>query len=45
MVNAERAEAGCGPLRISPQLRAAAQAHSDDTGAHNHYGIARRPCA
>ena len=30
LVNAERAKAGCGPLKEDPQLRAAAQGHSDD---------------
>ncbi|MER5931931.1 sigma-70 family RNA polymerase sigma factor [Streptomyces sp. NPDC002054] len=30
LVNKERAAAGCGPLKDDPQLRAAAQGHSDD---------------
>ncbi|MFD3937126.1 CAP domain-containing protein, partial [Streptomyces sp. NPDC058618] len=30
LVNKERATAGCGPLKEDPQLRAAAQGHSDD---------------
>ncbi|MFD3539084.1 sigma-70 family RNA polymerase sigma factor [Streptomyces sp. NPDC058662] len=30
LVNAERAAAGCGPLKEDAQLRAAAQGHSDD---------------
>ncbi|WP_411103887.1 sigma-70 family RNA polymerase sigma factor [Streptomyces sp. cmx-4-9] len=30
LVNSERAAAGCGPLKEDPQLRAAAQGHSDD---------------
>ncbi|MEU3354442.1 CAP domain-containing protein [Streptomyces sp. NPDC037389] len=30
LVNARRRAAGCAPLRISPQLTAAAQKHSDD---------------
>ncbi|WP_030230830.1 sigma-70 family RNA polymerase sigma factor [Streptomyces sp. NRRL S-350] len=30
LVNAERAKAGCGPLRIDPRLHTAAQKHTDD---------------
>ncbi|MFJ2778648.1 sigma-70 family RNA polymerase sigma factor [Kitasatospora sp. NPDC087315] len=30
LVNAERARAGCGPLRIDPKLHAAAQKHAED---------------
>ncbi|WP_435109166.1 CAP domain-containing protein [Nocardiopsis synnemataformans] len=30
LVNAERADAGCGPLRVDPRLAAAAQEHSED---------------
>ncbi|MET9958349.1 sigma-70 family RNA polymerase sigma factor [Streptomyces sp. NPDC006326] len=30
LVNDERAAAGCGPLKEDPQLRSAAQGHSDD---------------
>jgi uncharacterized protein YkwD len=37
MVNAERAKAGCGPLRINPKLQAAAQQHSDDMAARGYY--------
>ncbi|XRQ13870.1 sigma-70 family RNA polymerase sigma factor [Actinomadura welshii] len=33
LVNAERVRAGCGPLRISPALRRAAQRHSADMAA------------
>ncbi|MFE6905970.1 sigma-70 family RNA polymerase sigma factor [Streptomyces erythrochromogenes] len=37
LVNTERAAAGCGPLREDPQLRAAAQGHSDDMAARNFF--------
>ncbi|MBE1531180.1 sigma-70 family RNA polymerase sigma factor [Actinomadura algeriensis] len=33
LVNAERARAGCGPLRASPALREAARRHSSDMAA------------
>ncbi|MEU8841475.1 sigma-70 family RNA polymerase sigma factor [Streptomyces roseus] len=37
LVNSERAAAGCGPLREDPQLRNAAQGHSDDMAARNFF--------
>ncbi|MGW2563319.1 CAP domain-containing protein [Streptomyces sp. NPDC001514] len=37
LVNAERAKAGCGPLRVNAQVQAAAQAHADDMAARNYY--------
>ncbi|MFC8585152.1 CAP domain-containing protein [Streptomyces sp. NPDC057217] len=37
LVNAERAEAGCGRLRSEKRLRAAAQAHADDMAARDYY--------
>ncbi|MEW2417325.1 sigma-70 family RNA polymerase sigma factor [Streptomyces sp. NPDC046866] len=37
LVNAERAKAGCGPLKEDSQLRAAAQGHSDDMAARNFF--------
>ncbi|MGW5345251.1 sigma-70 family RNA polymerase sigma factor [Streptomyces sp. HUAS TT3] len=37
LVNAERAKAGCGPLRDDAQLRSAAQAHSDDMAGRNFF--------
>ncbi|MFB7617258.1 sigma-70 family RNA polymerase sigma factor [Kitasatospora sp. NPDC056181] len=37
LVNAERAKAGCGPLRIDPKLHAAAQKHADDMVARNFF--------
>ncbi|MFI6574833.1 CAP domain-containing protein [Nocardiopsis sp. NPDC050513] len=36
LVNAERAEAGCGPLRVDDRLTAAAQEHSEDMDARNY---------
>ncbi len=37
LVNAERAKAGCGPLKEDSQLRAAAQGHSDDMADRNFF--------
>ncbi|MFE2878188.1 sigma-70 family RNA polymerase sigma factor [Streptomyces roseus] len=37
LVNSERAAAGCGPLKEDPQLRNAAQGHSDDMAARNFF--------
>ncbi|WP_031072724.1 sigma-70 family RNA polymerase sigma factor [Streptomyces sp. NRRL WC-3742] len=37
LVNAERAKAGCGPLRIDPRLHAAAQKHVDDMVARGYF--------
>ncbi|QES46836.1 RNA polymerase [Streptomyces venezuelae] len=37
LVNKERAAAGCGPLKDDPQLRAAAQGHSDDMAARDFF--------
>lgn len=37
LVNAERAKAGCGPLRIDPKLHTAAQKHADDMVARNFF--------
>ncbi|MFJ6780268.1 sigma-70 family RNA polymerase sigma factor [Streptomyces yangpuensis] len=37
LVNTERAAAGCGPLKEDPQLRAAAQGHSDDMAARSFF--------
>ncbi|MGW6916099.1 sigma-70 family RNA polymerase sigma factor [Kitasatospora sp. NPDC054939] len=37
LVNAERAKVGCGPLRIEPKLRAAAQKHAEDMAARNYF--------
>ncbi|MFF8942164.1 sigma-70 family RNA polymerase sigma factor [Streptomyces sp. NPDC014864] len=37
LVNKERAAAGCGPLAEDPQLRDAAQAHSDDMAARRFF--------
>ncbi|MEF9881257.1 CAP domain-containing protein [Streptomyces sp. P9-A4] len=37
LANAERAKAGCGPLRAEIRLRAAAQAHADDMAARDYY--------
>ena len=41
LTNAERAEAGCGPLRIDPALTRSAQRHSErmaDSGTMSHRG-------
>ncbi|WP_229356629.1 CAP domain-containing protein [Streptomyces sp. UNOB3_S3] len=38
LVNAHRHAAGCAPLRISPQLTAAAQKHSDDMAERHFFG-------
>ncbi|MBE3007702.1 CAP domain-containing protein [Microbispora sp. NEAU-D428] len=35
LTNAERAKAGCGPLKHDPRLRAAAYAHSANMSAQN----------
>ncbi|MFB7979555.1 sigma-70 family RNA polymerase sigma factor [Streptomyces vinaceus] len=37
LVNSERAAAGCGPLKEDPQLRNAAQGHSDDMAARGFF--------
>ncbi|GES32482.1 CAP domain-containing protein [Streptomyces angustmyceticus] len=37
LVNAQRAQHGCGPLSVDRRLQAAAQAHSDDMAARNYY--------
>ncbi|MFC9233383.1 CAP domain-containing protein [Streptomyces decoyicus] len=37
LVNAQRAQHGCGPLTVDPHIQAAAQAHSDDMAARNYY--------
>lgn len=37
LVNAERAKAGCSPLRVDGRVQAAAQAHADDMAARNYY--------
>ncbi|GGS82552.1 MULTISPECIES: sigma-70 family RNA polymerase sigma factor [Streptomyces] len=37
LVNAERAKAGCGPLKDDAQLRKAAQRHSEDMASRNFF--------
>ncbi|WP_329085268.1 MULTISPECIES: CAP domain-containing protein [unclassified Streptosporangium] len=37
LTNAERQKGGCGPLASDPQLRSAAQGHSDDMAAKNYF--------
>ena len=37
LVNAARAEAGCGPLRVDARVTAAAQGHSDDMAANDYF--------
>ncbi|MEU2156964.1 CAP domain-containing protein [Streptomyces sp. NPDC019396] len=37
LVNAERAKAGCEPLRVDARMQAVAQAHADDMAARNYY--------
>ncbi|WP_144385255.1 CAP domain-containing protein [Streptomyces sp. SAJ15] len=37
LANAERAKAGCSPLRVNSRVQAAAQAHADDMAARNYY--------
>ncbi|MGW2628970.1 CAP domain-containing protein [Streptomyces chattanoogensis] len=37
LVNAQRAQHGCGPLTVDRRLQKAAQAHSDDMAARNYY--------
>jgi len=37
LANAERAKAGCGPLKLNSKLNAAAQAHSADMATHNFF--------
>lgn len=37
LINAQRARAGCGPLRIDPRLHTAAQRHSADMAARQYY--------
>ncbi|MEV0117696.1 CAP domain-containing protein [Streptomyces sp. NPDC050844] len=37
LVNAERAKAGCGPLRLDRRVQTAARAHARDMAARNYY--------
>ncbi|AJT61820.1 CAP domain-containing protein [Streptomyces chattanoogensis] len=37
LVNAQRAQHGCGPLTVDRRLQKAAQAHSNDMAARNYY--------
>ncbi|CAM5678418.1 sigma-70 family RNA polymerase sigma factor [Streptomyces viridifaciens] len=37
LVNAERAKAGCAPLRIDPRLHSSAQKHADDMAARGFF--------
>ncbi len=37
LVNAARADAGCGALRVDDRIVAAAQAHSDDMAANDYF--------
>ncbi|MGW1376057.1 CAP domain-containing protein [Streptomyces sp. NPDC002446] len=37
LVNAQRAQHGCGPLTVDPRVQRAAQGHSDDMAARNYY--------
>ncbi|MGW9075636.1 CAP domain-containing protein [Streptomyces kronopolitis] len=37
LVNAQRAQHGCGPLKVDSHLTTAAQKHSDDMAARNYY--------
>ncbi|MFF1909335.1 CAP domain-containing protein [Kitasatospora sp. NPDC058218] len=37
LVNAQRAQHGCGPLTADPRLAAAAQGHSEDMAARNYF--------
>ncbi|MER5635442.1 sigma-70 family RNA polymerase sigma factor [Kitasatospora sp. NPDC002227] len=37
LVNAQRAKAGCGPVKSNAQLQKAAQGHSDDMAARNFF--------
>ncbi|MEV0643704.1 CAP domain-containing protein [Phytomonospora sp. NPDC050363] len=37
LVNDERAEAGCGALRVDAKVTSAAQAHADDMGARDYF--------
>ena len=37
LTNAERAQAGCAPLNISPQLTRAAQGHSEDMALNDYF--------
>ncbi|MGW3008690.1 CAP domain-containing protein [Streptomyces sp. NPDC001219] len=37
LVNAQRAQHGCGPLTVDARIQRAAQAHSDDMAARNYY--------
>ncbi|WP_241518880.1 CAP domain-containing protein [Streptomyces sp. CB03238] len=37
LTNAERARAGCPPLRVNGRLRSAAQGHADDMAARDYY--------
>lgn len=40
LVNAQRARAGCGPLRVDPRLHAAAQKHAEDMVARRFFAHA-----
>lgn len=42
LTNAERRAGGCGPLRNDPRLRSAAQGHSSDMAAGNHFSHTSR---
>ena len=37
IVNAERADAGCGPLKVDDRITAAAQAHAGDMSANDYF--------
>lgn len=37
LVNAERADEGCGPLKIDDRITAAAQAHAEDMSANDYF--------
>lgn len=37
IVNAERADAGCGPLKVDDRITAAAQAHAEDMAAKDYF--------
>jgi uncharacterized protein YkwD len=41
-INAERAKAGCGPLRVNPKLMAAARSHARSMADQNFFGHAGR---
>ncbi|HEY8482177.1 MAG TPA: CAP domain-containing protein [Spirillospora sp.] len=42
LTNAERAKAGCGPLRVDQRLVTAARRHSADMAAHNYFSHTSR---